>query len=230
MLLKFYRQTTISNLWCPKLGETNSAKNSVRYREIFRPDTIYRCQSPKNRDVNTISQYIEYCDIAWYGIWYHDASRYVMRYHTGSPPNTRQTQFNENIPPRCCLLLFLSALSPPSSWLVLRLEFFVVLLLSINWTHHRTDRTRKQQPCPLRTHPAPWARDVCYTFIVHIVSFIYQVTDWSLEEAWSSTQAWHVSYCYTPFSRHWPPTSQSPLGSSCCSSVSSWTTDQNDLS
>ena len=36
----------------------------------------------------------------------------------------RKYKFTENPPPRCGLLLFFSALSLPSSWLVLRLPFF----------------------------------------------------------------------------------------------------------
>ena len=40
--------------------------------------------------MDTISRYIVSCDIAWYWIWYHNVSRYIMRYHTGSPRNTRQ--------------------------------------------------------------------------------------------------------------------------------------------
>ena len=44
-------------------------------------------------DMDTIiSRYIVSCDIAWYGLWYHDIPRYIMRYHTGSPRHTRQAQ------------------------------------------------------------------------------------------------------------------------------------------
>ena len=50
---------------------------------------------------------------------------------------------------------FTCRLSLPSSWLALRLAFFAAFLLSISWTHHRTDRASKQQPCLLRTRPAP---------------------------------------------------------------------------
>ena len=70
--------------------------------------------------MDTTSRYIVPCDITWYGIWYHNRSRYIMRYHTGSPQHNRQT----NPQPRCGLLfawlsvsaLFLACLSsvPPS--------------------------------------------------------------------------------------------------------------------
>ena len=96
---------------------------------------------------------------------------------TNTPDNLEtpgKYKFNENPPPRCGLLFFLLCL--PSSWLVFRLAFFFVLLLSISWTHHRTDRTTsKQQPCPLRPWPAPWAR-VCFCFIFHFFPFIFSIS------------------------------------------------------
>ena len=76
----------------------------------------------------------------WYGIWYHRLSRYIMRYHTGSPQNTKQTQFLRK-PTTLLWPTFCSgSLSLPSSCLVFGLAFFVVLLLPIRWTHHRTDQ------------------------------------------------------------------------------------------
>ena len=64
-------------------------------------------------------------------------------------------KLNQNPPPRCSLFLFFSALSLPSSSLVVRLAFLVVLLF-IRWTHHRAGRTTcKHQPCPLRNRPSP---------------------------------------------------------------------------
>ena len=55
-----------------------------------------------------------------------------------------------------------------------RPAFFVVLLLSISWTHHRTDRiTSKQQPCPLRTRPAPWAHAWLFLFNFSFFSFSF---------------------------------------------------------
>ena len=53
------------------------------------------------------------------------------------------------------LFLFLSLSAVSALILARRLAFFAVFLLSISWTHHRTDRTSKQQPCLLRTRPAP---------------------------------------------------------------------------
>ena len=109
-----------------------------------------------------------------------------MRYHTGSPRNTRgKYKFNENALPRCGLLLFFSALSLPSSWLVLGLAFFVVFLLSISWTHHRADRTTsKQQPRPPKTRPAPWAH-VCFVsfsifFSFHFFPSLFVLDTWYL--------------------------------------------------
>ena len=55
-------------------------------------------------EARTISRRIVSCDIAWYGIW--AISRYIMRYHTGSPRNNRQT----NLQTRSCLVLFVWAL------------------------------------------------------------------------------------------------------------------------
>ena len=75
-----------------KLGAPNWAKNSVRYREIFRRDTISRYQS------QNFGIWIQYLNISLLaishdvGIWYPDLSRCSTRYHTGSPRNTRQMQ------------------------------------------------------------------------------------------------------------------------------------------
>ena len=105
---------------------------------------------------------------------YRDKSCDITQDHLETPGKYK---FNENPPPRCGLLLFFSALSLPSSWRVLRLAFFVVLLLSISCTHHRTDRTTgKQQPCPLGTRPAPWAHVCfCFTFNFFLLLFPFPV-------------------------------------------------------
>ena len=101
------------------------------------------------------SKYIVSCDIAWYGIWYHAISHRITSQHQ---VNTNSTKTHHLV----AVYSFFSALSLPSSWLVLDLAFLVVFLLSISWTHHRTDRTTsKQQPCPFKTRPAPWAH-VCF--------------------------------------------------------------------
>ena len=162
MFLNFYRQMTIFSFACTKIGAPKWAKKGARYREISRRDDI-STSVPKIRDMDTISRYIVSCDITWYGIWYHEISRYIMQYHTGSPRNTTgKYKFNENPPPRCGLLLFFRLCLCPNLGLSSVWHFFVVFLLSIRWTHHRTDRiTSKQQPCPLKTRPAPWAH-VCF--------------------------------------------------------------------
>ena len=70
------------------------------------------------------------------------------------PKTSGLTNVNENPPPFWVLFVF-GSFSVPSSWIVSRLAFFVVLRLSISWTHHRTDRTTgQQQPCPLTARPA----------------------------------------------------------------------------
>ena len=139
-----------------KLGAPNWAKNSVRYREIVRRDTISRYQSQK------FGIWIQYLDISnlviSHGMGcditiYRDMSCDVTPDHLGTPCKYK---FSENPPPRCGLLFFLLALSLPSSWLVLRLAFFVVLLCCALTGHIRADRTTSnQQPGPLRTRPAP---------------------------------------------------------------------------
>ena len=100
---------------------------------------------------------------------YRDMSCDITLHHLKTQGNYT---FNENPTPRCGLHLSFSVLSLPSSWLVLRLAFFVTLLLSVSWIYCRTDRTRKQQPCPLRTQPAPLEHD-CFCFIFHFVSFCF---------------------------------------------------------
>ena len=87
-----------------------------------------------------------------------------MRYHTGSPQNAREKLLQGKpttlLRPKFCF----GSLSLPSSCLVSRLAIFVVLLLSINWTQHSTDRTTsKHQPCPLTTRPATWVHDCLYS-------------------------------------------------------------------
>ena len=153
-----YRQYPLFLLlpWCTKLSAPNWSKMCVRYREIFRRDTISRYQS------QTFGIWIQYLDIS-YLVISNDMGYDITIYRYIScdvTPDHLETpgkyKFNENPPPRSGLLLFFSASSLPLSWLVLRLAFFVVLLLPVSWTHHRTDRTTsKQQPCPLRTPPAP---------------------------------------------------------------------------
>ena len=127
-----------------------------------------------------IGIWIQYLDISYLVIThdmgyditiYRDISGDITPDHLETPGTYK---FYENPPPRCGLLLCCSALSLPSSWLVLRLAFFVDRLLSIGWTHHRTDRTSKQQPCPLRTPPVSRARAVCFCFIfIYFFLFIF---------------------------------------------------------
>ena len=44
--------------------------------------------------MDTISRYIVSCDIAWYGAWYHDISRYTMRHHTHRITSKHQANKN----------------------------------------------------------------------------------------------------------------------------------------
>ena len=92
----FYPQITIPlTLWCTKLGTPRWVKNSVRYSfgiEKYVDGIRYLDISPKYSGYGYISRCIVSSDIAWYGIRHHDISRYVMRYHTGLPRNTRQIQ------------------------------------------------------------------------------------------------------------------------------------------
>ena len=142
---------------------------SVQYREIFRRD-IYDISISvlKIRDMDTISRYIvRSCDIAWYGKP-GMISRYIAIYHAISHRITPKQQANN---PATSLrsavyfgsvFAFLACLSSV-------LPFFDVLLLSISGSDHRTDRTttkQKQQPCPLKAWPAPWAR-ICF-----VISFV----------------------------------------------------------
>ena len=160
--------------WCTKLGAPKWAKKSVRYREIYRRDTISRYQSQKfGMWIQLTSRYIVSCDIAWYGTWYPDIYRETMSHRITSKhqANTNSTKTHHLV---AAFSFFFSALSLPSSSLVLRLAFLVVLLLSIRWTHHRTDRTAsKQQRCPLRTRPAAWACTFVFVSFFIFFSFIF---------------------------------------------------------
>ena len=47
---------------------------------------------------------------------------------------------------------------------------------SINWTHHGTDRTTKEQPCPLGTRPAPLVHArfrFSFLFFFKFISFLF---------------------------------------------------------
>ena len=137
----------------------------------FRRDTITPYQS------QTFGIWIRCLDIP-YIVISHDAGHDITMYrhvssditHTGSPRNTRQIQVQRKT---TTSLRFTRAFFGFASALILaRLAFSVVLLLSISWTHHRTDRTTsKQRPSPFRTRPGPWAH-VCVWFIFHLFSFL----------------------------------------------------------
>ena len=127
---------------------------SVRYREILRRATIPRYQS------SVFGIWIRYLD-AFYLVISHgmgyDITIYRDVYHAAPDhPETTGKQ-TRNLVAVYCLFwlsvctLFLPCLSSVS-------PFFVILL--IRGTHHRTDRTtskQKQQHCPLRARPTPWA-------------------------------------------------------------------------
>ena len=159
----------------------------VRYQGIFRRDAISRCQA----------QYfgirIQYLDIS-YLVISHDMGYDITIYRDIScdiTPDHLETpgkyKFNENPPPRCGLLLFFSALSLPSSWLVLGLAFFVVFLLSISWPHHRTDHTTtKQQPRPLKTRPTPWAHVVLFHFSIFFSFLSFRLFSFLIPGTWYS--------------------------------------------
>ena len=119
----------------------------------------------KIQDMDAIPWCTQTCDITWYGILYHHRSRYVMRYHTGSPQDTRQKRLLRKwitlLRPTLCF----EALSLLFSCVVFCLFSFVVLLLPIRRTHHRTDRTTsKHQPYPPTTRPATSVH-YCFCFV-----------------------------------------------------------------
>ena len=122
--MKFYRQIT-SFFFCAP----NWAKSCVGYREIFRRDTISRYQSQK---------FGIWIRILWYRMIWDMISRYIAicrsishRITSKHEANTNSTRTHHLDAVYSCFFCFVSA----SSWLVLRLAFFVVLLLSISWTH-----------------------------------------------------------------------------------------------
>ena len=124
------------------------------------------------RDMDTTSRYVVSCDITWYGIWDHDISRYIMRYDTGSPRNTTQIQIQRKPTTSLRSTPVFSALSPPLSWLVLRLAFFVVILLSISWTHHLVmDRPYHQQTATLSPRNSVSYLSACL-FSIHFYIFL----------------------------------------------------------
>ena len=127
--------------------------------------------------MDAIPRCIRTCCITWYGIWYHHLSRYTMRYHTGSPKSPRQEQRQRKPTTLLRSTFCFGFLSLPSSCLVSRLAFFVVRLLPIRWTHHRTDRTTsKHQPCPLVIRPPTWVHDCfCCVFLFSIFPCLFSL-------------------------------------------------------
>ena len=83
---------------------------------------------------------------------------------------------------KCWLCFGFSSVSPPSSLFFSFLLFsclpsgLIVIIVSsfcwsITWTYHRTDRTSKQQPCPLGTRPALECIFVFVSFL--FLSFLF---------------------------------------------------------
>ena len=105
-------------------------------------------------------------------------------------------KLNQNPPPRCSLFLFFSALSLPSSSLVVRLAFLVVLLF-IRWTHHRAGRTTcKHQPCPLRNRPSPWAHVFLFVFFIFFVHFLlFRLFSFLIPGTWYSLVVARYLFC-----------------------------------
>ena len=119
-------------------------------------------------EARTISRRIVSCDIAWYGIW--AISRYIMRYHTGSPRNNRQT----NLQTRSCLVLFVWALClcHLHGLSFFRPAFFVVFLLSIVGTHHRTNRnTSKKKTATLSPAGSACSLSAWWMFFFNLFVF-----------------------------------------------------------
>ena len=147
-----------------RVDNSNELASGVRHREIFRRDTISRYQSSK------FGIWIRYLDVSYHVISldtgyditiYRDISCDIWPDHPETPD---KHNFNENPPPRCgllwlirsniCSCFFVSALF--TACLPSGLFRCPYVAMSISWTHHRTDRTTsKQQPCPIRTRPAP---------------------------------------------------------------------------
>ena len=134
----------------------NWAKNSVRYQEIFRRDTISRYQSQQ------LGIWIQYLDVSHLVVShdmvydiniYRDISFDIAPGHLGTPGKYK---FNENPSPRCGLLFFFfhpgvcphlglsSVWSLPSSFCCPPAGHVIALTVPPN----------KEQPYPLRNRPA----------------------------------------------------------------------------
>ena len=148
--------------------------NSVGNRAIFRLDTIspYQYQSPKSGHGSDISIYrilryrMIWDTILWSIAIYQAISHRITPNHQAKTISTRTHHL-------VAVYLF-SSLSLPSSWLVSRLAFGVVILLSMSWRHHKTDGiTSKHQTCPITTRPATWSHVM---FLFHF--FIFLLATW----------------------------------------------------
>ena len=127
---------------------------------------------------------VRYLDIP-YLVISHDTGHDVTIYrdipcditHTRSPRNTRHTNTNSTKTHHLLAVyssfFFRLCLCPHLG--CVRLAFFVVLLLSISWTHHRTDRISPANsnlvPCGLGLLPERMHVCFCFIFSLFLFSF-----------------------------------------------------------
>ena len=129
-------------------------------------------------------------DVSWLDVS-HDTGCDITIYRDIScditPDNPKapgKNSLNKNRPPCCGLRFALAPCLCPILAFSPAWPFFVVLLLPIRWTHHRTDCiTSKHQPCPFMTRPTTWVHGcfwrvflfsflVSYSFLLYIYRMV----------------------------------------------------------
>ena len=119
-----------------------------------------------------------------------------MRCHTGS---RGKNNLDENPPPRCRVVFVFGSLPIPSSCLAPRLAFYVLILLSISWTHHLIiDWPYHQQTATLPPHDSVSYLSAClFSFHFHIFLLVacYSVVQYLTYRCyWRSRALFLVQY------------------------------------
>ena len=133
--------------WCTKRGAPNSGQKNVFGIEEYFDISPKNSGNGYNISIYRILRYRMIGDTKYDITIYRDVSCDTTPDHLETPGvNTNSTKTHYLVAVYSCF--FRLCLCPHLG--CVRQAFFAVLLLSISWTHHKTDRiTSKQQPCAL---------------------------------------------------------------------------------
>ena len=136
-------------------------------------------------DMDTVSRCIVSCDIAWYGIWYHDRSRYISCAITPDHPETTGEQTRNLVAAYGLFFLSVFALflvclsSVPSflSYLCCPSAGHIIALTA-------PPANKNSTPCPLRAGLTPKRMYVCFRWSYLCFSPFYSFLSLSFCPSW----------------------------------------------